>query len=136
MYSEIRGRKVILVGRQDCWGVRKFMLQAGRGEVTYKCNGIFYSLSQHRLREEVLLIWLFDAVAEVTSLLIYLPSILHPGFGAHQRDKAYKRSYSIQLSSVCGKIPSCQLFKLGGQLPHSFFLYSVGHVEKVRRQSG
>ena len=58
--SEIRGRKVMLVRRQDCCGVRKAMLQAGRGQVTYQHNGIFCGifcyLNQHRLWAEVCLI--------------------------------------------------------------------------------
>ena len=111
------------------------MLQAGRGDVTYKRNDNFHSLGQHRLWAEILLVQHFDAVVDVASLLIYLPSILNPGFGACQRGKGHRRPTSLQHPWVCSKLPSWQLFKLGSQFPHSFFLYSVTHVEKVRRWS-
>ena len=111
---------VMLVRRQNCWGVGKFMLQAGRGEDTYKCNGIFHSLIQHRLWAEVLLIQHFDMVSEVAPLLIYLPSVLPLGFVAHQRGKRYWRPGSLQLSLCYGdEFPSWHLFKLDGQLLHS-----------------
>ena len=114
---------------------RKIHASGRRGEeVTYKHNGIFHLLSQHRFWGNVLLIQHFDAVVEVAFLLIYLSSILPLGFGAHQKGKGYRRPASLQLTWVCGKLPSWQLFKFGSQFPYSFFLYSVRHVERVRRR--
>ena len=131
LFSEIGGRKVTLVGRQHCREQENSC--HGNGELTYQSSGIFCSPSQHWLWMEVILIQCFDMIIEVASLLIYLSLILLVEFGACLRSKQYRRLSSLQLSQIWSKFPCWQLFKPGGQLPHSFFLCHVKHGGKVRR---
>ena len=96
---------------------------------------VYLSRQMDHIMPEVLLKQHFEMVTVVAYLLMFLSSVLPLGLGACQRGKRYRRPASLQLPWVWGELLHWQLFKLGSQLQHLFFLYIVRHMGKVRRQT-